>query len=175
MKTKNQKPKTFEYLCYIFAGLCALMFFFTHTTSGSYVNFDGSNTALRWEIAFFGWLIVGRITALINKKTCIEQEQQSQIPLNTADKDKLSDDSSEFQKNEMNYDIREFSEQIPNYEQYEAESFAIYKKSNHIDEFKRMLTPLVQRINRDRAKLDGNKYDFDSIVLYFWNKFNKMS
>lgn len=176
METNNQNEKKFEYLCYILAGICALMFFFTPTTKdGEVINFDGSNQVLRWEIAFFGWLIVGRITALISKKTCIEQEQQPQISLNDSNTmDKLSDDSSDSQKNESNYEIREFSEQFPNYEQYEVESFAIYKKSNHMDDFKRRLTPIIKRII-ERAKQEGYTYDSDSIVLFFWDKFNKKS
>ena len=63
----QKKKKTFEIICYCLAGLCALSAIFTSTTNGGYVNFDGSNSALRSEIAAFGWLIVGRITALINK------------------------------------------------------------------------------------------------------------
>ena len=63
----KRKPKTFEIVCYVLAGICAISFIFTSTTQSGYVNFDGSNIALRYEIAAFGWLIVGRITALINK------------------------------------------------------------------------------------------------------------
>ena len=75
----------FEYLCYIFAVICAFAFYKTPTTSNGVVNLDGSNMALRWEIAFFGWLIVGRITALINKKNGIEQEQQPPVESNISD------------------------------------------------------------------------------------------
>ena len=83
----------FEYLCYIFAVICAFAFYKTPTTSNGVVNLDGSNTALRWEIAFYGWLIVGRITALINKNNSIGQEQQPPIESNTSDN--LSEDPSE--------------------------------------------------------------------------------
>ena len=83
----------FEFLCYIFAGICAFVYYKTPTTRNGAVNFDGSIMALRWEIAFFGWLIVGRITALINKKKGKEQEQQPPIESNTSDN--LSENPSE--------------------------------------------------------------------------------
>ena len=63
----EKKKNYFEITCYCLAGICGLLFLLTATTNGGYVNFDGSNTALRHEIAAFGWLIVGRLTALINK------------------------------------------------------------------------------------------------------------
>ena len=149
-KTNNYQKyeKYFEYLCYIFAGLCAIEFFLTPTTRGEVVNFDGSNTALRWEIAFFGWLIVGRITALINKNNNVILEQQPQMPLNNSDaEDEWYDNSSEPQINETKYEIKDFSEHFPNYEQYIDECLAIYKKSNHLDEFKAKLAPIIERIN----------------------------
>ena len=90
---KSRIGFNFEFLCYIFAGICAIAFFMTPTSRNEIVNLDGSYMALRWEIAFFGWLIVGRITALINKKNDIKQEQQPPIESNTSDK--LSEDPSE--------------------------------------------------------------------------------
>lgn len=180
METTNnyQKyEKYFEYLCYIFAGLCALMFISTPTSRSSMgvevANLDGLNKALRWEIAFFGWLIVGRITALVNKNNNAILGQQPQMPLNnSAAKNKLSDNSSEAQINETKYEIKDFSEHFPNYEQYKDECLAIYKKSNHLDEFKAKLSPIIKRIN-EKAIQEGYKFDYDSIALFFWNKFNK--
>ena len=64
-KAKSTDP--FEIVCYVLAGICAVLFFFTSTTRSGYVNFDGSFTALQYEIAAFAWLITGRITAVINK------------------------------------------------------------------------------------------------------------
>lgn len=66
MKGKR-KMHPFEITCYCLAVICALLFLFTSTTSGGYVNFDGSNVALRHEIAAFGWLIAGRLTGILNK------------------------------------------------------------------------------------------------------------
>lgn len=67
----SQKPKrqcgTFEIVCYVFAGIFAFLFIFQQTTRSGVVNLDGSNMALRWEIGAFSWLIVGRLTALVNK------------------------------------------------------------------------------------------------------------
>lgn len=65
--TPTPKKSSFEIVCYCLAGICAVLFIFTPTTRGGYTNFDGSSTALRWEIAAFGWLIVGRLTAIFNK------------------------------------------------------------------------------------------------------------
>lgn len=63
----KERKKTFEIVCYCLAGLSTLLFIFTPTSRGGYVNFDGSDTALRYEIAAFGWLIAGRLTAILNK------------------------------------------------------------------------------------------------------------
>ena len=66
-QTPKRKAGTFEIVCYVFAGICAFLCMLQQTTSGGYVNFDGSNLRLFWEIAAFSWLIVGRLTALVNK------------------------------------------------------------------------------------------------------------
>ena len=65
----NQKRSmdAIEILCYVFAGIFALSWLIQPTTSSGYVNFDGANTALRREIATFGFLILGRLTAILNK------------------------------------------------------------------------------------------------------------
>lgn len=64
---RKRKIRPFEITCYILAILFAIMWLLTQTTYGGYGNFDGANSALRKEIAAFGFLIVGRLTALINK------------------------------------------------------------------------------------------------------------
>lgn len=64
---RRTQPGTFEMICYVLAGICGLLFIFTQSSSGGYVNFDGSNWKQIWEIAAFSWLIVGRLTALVNK------------------------------------------------------------------------------------------------------------
>ena len=51
----------FEIICYVFAGISAVLYILT------FFNYQMSNIALRHEIAAFSWLIVGRITALVNK------------------------------------------------------------------------------------------------------------
>lgn len=56
-----------EIACYCFAAICGIAWIFTQTTRSDYVNFDGSNIALRREIATFAWLIIGRLTALIDR------------------------------------------------------------------------------------------------------------
>ncbi|MBR3284582.1 MAG: hypothetical protein IKI60_04635, partial [Alloprevotella sp.] len=56
-----------EIACYCLAAICGIAWIFTQTTRSDYVNFDGSNIALRREIATFAWLIIGRLTALIDR------------------------------------------------------------------------------------------------------------
>lgn len=66
---EKRKMHPFEIACYCLAVICAILFLLSlgSTTSGRFVNFDGSNQALRHEIAAFGWLIVGRLTGILNK------------------------------------------------------------------------------------------------------------
>lgn len=64
---RRTQPGTFEIICYVLAGICAVLFLIQQTSSGGYVNLDGSNRKLIWEIAAFSWLIVGRLTALVNR------------------------------------------------------------------------------------------------------------
>lgn len=64
---EKRKMHPFEITCYVLAVIFALLWLVTQTTSGGIANFDGSISALRKEIAAFGFLIAGRLTALINK------------------------------------------------------------------------------------------------------------
>lgn len=152
----NQRNEYFEYLCYILAGICAIMFVSTPTTKGTIVNIDGSNTALRWEIAFFGWLIVGRITALINKKDSIKHEQQPQIALNSSEpKDKLSDNTTENQAI--------IKEDFELFKAFMSELKPIYNNTNDLYQFKEKAKPIVIKYN-DKASAKNLSIDFSTLL-----------
>lgn len=64
---EKRKIRPFEYACYVLALIFAILWILQPTTSGQYVNFDGANRSLSFEIAAFGFLITGRLTAILNK------------------------------------------------------------------------------------------------------------
>ena len=63
----KRKMHPFEVACYALAIIFAILWLLQPTTSGGYANAYGANQALMKEIAAFGFLIAGRLTAILNK------------------------------------------------------------------------------------------------------------
>lgn len=64
---EKREMDNFEKACYILALLSFIMSFLVSTSNGWIANLDGEIKELEFVIATFGFLIVGRLTALINK------------------------------------------------------------------------------------------------------------